>query len=111
MPADGITVRPWREGDETAILELFARSFPHARREVDHFRWKYRENPAGNGRISLAFDADGRLVGHYAGYAVPFHAFGRDVVAHQIGDTMTDVSVRHHGRGPTSGLGRTALDI
>jgi hypothetical protein len=35
--------------------------------------------------------------------------FDRDVLAHQIGDTMTDVSVRHVGRGPTSILGRTAL--
>ena len=30
-------------------------------------------------------------------------------MAHQIGDTMTDPSVRHIGRGPTSILGKTAL--
>lgn len=111
MPAEGIAVRPYREGDEAAILELFARSFPHARRGVDHFRWKYRLDPAGNDHISLAFDAEGRLVGHYSGYPVPFHAFGREMTAHQIGDTMTDVSVRHLGRGPSSVLGRTALDF
>jgi hypothetical protein len=34
-----------------------------------------------------------------------------DVLAHQIGDTMTDVAARHIGRGPTSILGRTALDF
>jgi hypothetical protein len=52
----------------------------------------------------------------YAGYTVPFRLFGaertarsRDLLAHQIGDTMTDPSVRHLGRGPTSVLGRTAL--
>ncbi len=105
MPVD---VREYREGDETAILDLFARSFPHAPRTLEHFRWKYRQDPFGSERISLALD-DGRLVGHYAGYGVPFRAFGKDVLAHHIGDTMTEVSVRHVGRGPTSILGRTAL--
>lgn len=110
MPADSrFTTRAYRDGDERAILDLFARSFPHAPRSVEHFRWKYRENPFGNERISLTFDQDERLVGHYSGYAVPFRVLDRDVIAHQIGDTMTDVSVRHVGRGPTSILGRTAL--
>jgi hypothetical protein len=105
-----VETRGYTAGDETAILDLFARSFPHAPRSLEHFRWKYRENPFGNGRISLAF-ADETLVAHYAGYAVPFFAYGKDVLAHQIGDTMTDVSVRHIGRGPTSIIGRTALDF
>jgi hypothetical protein len=107
--AGELTTRAYRDGDETAILELFARSFPHAPRSLEHFWWKYREDPFGNGRISLTFDDQERLVGHYSGYPVPFCADGRRVIAHQIGDTMTDVSVRHIGRGPTSILGRTAL--
>ena len=105
MPVD---VRAYRDGDEVAILDLFARSFPHAPRTPAHFDWKYRSNPFGNGRISLAFD-DGRLVGHYAAYAVPFRDGDRDVIGQQVGDTMTDISVRHIGRGPTSVFGRTAL--
>ncbi|PYQ27358.1 MAG: hypothetical protein DMF56_20630 [Acidobacteria bacterium] len=110
MPADArFVTREYRDGDEAAILELFARSFPHAPRTLAHFNWKYRENPFGNERISLTLDEENHLVGHYAGYAVPFRMFDRDVLAHQIGDTMTDVSVRHVGRGPTSILGRTAL--
>jgi len=110
MPADPrFTTRAYRDGDERAILDLFARSFPHAPRSLEHFRWKYRENPFGNEHISLTFDEDERLVGHYAGYVVPYRVLDRDVIAHQIGDTMTDVSVRHVGRGPTSILGCTAL--
>lgn len=114
MPADArssdrFTVREYRDGDESAILELFARSFPHAPRSLAHFDWKYRRDPFGDGRISLAFDDEGRLVGHYSGYPVPIHSSGRDAIANQIGDTMTDVSIRHVGRGPTSILGRTAL--
>ena len=110
MPADErFTTRAFRDGDEHAILDLFARSFPHAPRSLEHFRWKYRENPFGNDRISLTFDDENRLAGHYAGYAVPLHMLNHNVLAHQIGDTMTDVSIRHVGRGPTSILGRTAL--
>lgn len=111
MPDEGrFRIRGYQPGDEEAILDLFARSFPHAPRSRAHFDWKFRANPFGNGRISLAFETE-RLVGHYAGYSVPFRAGGHDVDAHQIGDTMTDPAVRHVGRGPTSVLGRTALDF
>lgn len=102
------TVRAYRDGDEEAILDLFARSFPHAPRTREHFEWKYRRNPFGNERISLTFDDNGRLVGHYCGYPLPFYDRGDTYLTHQIGDTMTDPAVRHVGRGPTSILGRTA---
>lgn len=102
------TTRSYRGGDEAAILDLFARSFGHAR-SMAHFDWKFRRDPFGREHISVTLDGEGRLVGHYAGYVVPFREGRRDIVAHQIGDTMTDRSVRHIGRGPTSILGRTAL--
>lgn len=100
-------VRSYEPGDETAILDLFARSF-HAPRTLEHWRWKYLHNPHGGRRISLAFERD-RLVGHYAGYAVPFRMDDSLLDANQIGDTMTDPSIRHVGRGASSVLGRTAL--
>jgi hypothetical protein len=110
MPADErFVTRPFRDGDEEAILELFAKSFPHEPRTREHFDWKYRRDPFGNERISLTFDADGRLVGHYAAYPVPFYDRGEALLANQASDTMTDVSVRHIGRGPTSILIRTAM--
>lgn len=109
MPADErFVTRPYRDGDEEQILELFARSFQPPRTR-EHFDWKFRRDPFGNERISLTFDDSGRLVGHYAAYVVPFHDRGHDLLANQIGDTMTDGAVRHVGRGPTSILGRTAL--
>lgn len=109
MPVEErFTIRDYRDGDEAAILDLFNRSFPHSPRAVEHFRWKYLENPAGARRIALAFE-EGRLVGHYAGYPVIFRAGKHDIVANHIGDTMTDPAIRHVGRGPTSVLGRTAL--
>lgn len=114
MPADtsALIVRPYRDGDERDILGLFNRQFAHSPRSVEHFRWKYRHDPFGNERISLAYAGE-QLVGHYAGYAVPFRMYDgmkrRNLDTNQIGDTMTDQSVRHIGRGPSSVLGRTAL--
>jgi hypothetical protein len=108
MPVDDrFVTRAYQPGDETAILDLFTRCF-HTARTLEHFRWKYLQNPYGNAHISLTFDGDGALVGQYCGYLVPFVEGGRDLLAHQIGDTMTDPAVRHVGRGPTSILGRTA---
>jgi hypothetical protein len=40
---------------------------------------------------------------------VPFVENGVGLEGNQIGDTMTDPSIRHIGRGPSSILGRTAL--
>jgi len=106
MPADRFAIRRYQPGDETAILELFGRSF-HGTRTVDDWRWKYEQDPYGAHRISVAFD-DRTLVAHYGAYPVSYRDGARDVIAHQIGDTMTDPSIRHIGRGPTSVLGRTA---
>ena len=109
MPGDArFTTRSFRAGDEGQVLQLFARSFPHAQRGLDHFAWEYQHSPFGNERISLTFDQAGRLVAQYAGYRVRLIDDGRDLAAHQIGDIMTDRSVRHIGRGPTSILSRTA---
>jgi hypothetical protein len=109
MPADPrFTIRAFRDGDEEQILALFARAFPHATREREHFRWEYQRSPFGNVRISLTFDDAQQLVAQYAGYPVPMVDDGRELVAHQIGDIMTDPSVRQTGRGQTSILARTA---
>jgi Acetyltransferase (GNAT) domain len=115
MPADipgGLILRAYRDGDERAILGLFNRMFAHSPRTLEHFRWKYRDDPFGSERISLTF-AGAQLAGHYAGYGVPFRMYERakrrELNANQIGDTMTDPGFRHIGRGPTSILGRTAL--
>src|SRR5260370_23288735 len=109
MPADArFTSRPFRAGDETQILDLFARAFPHATRDIEHFRWEYQRNPFGNERISLMFDDAGRLVAQYAGYPVQMIDDGRELVAHQIGYIMTNRSVPQIWPGPTSILARTA---
>src|SRR6201999_1156454 len=99
--------RAYQAGDEAAILDLFATSF-HVPRSIEHWRWKFEDDPFGDRHISETFDAAGKLIGHYAGYVVPLRDGDRDLLVHQVGDTMTDAAVRHIGRGPSSILGRTA---
>lgn len=103
-----LTFRGYRAGDEISILELFRRSFFHER-SLEHWQWKFQRNPWGREKIVLAFDGDAKLVAQYAGYPVPFRRAGADLLAHQIGDTMTDTSVRYGGRGPSSTLARSAF--
>jgi Glycosyl transferase family 2 len=109
--ADRFMVRRYEAGDESQILKLFEVSFG-ARRSRERWAWAYEHGPHGRGPISEAFDAEGHLVAHYAGYPVRFYRSGPNshdrLSALQIGDTMTARHVRHIGRGTTSLLGRTA---
>jgi hypothetical protein len=107
-PDSSIITRSFAVGDETKILDLFARSF-HTVRPLEEWRWRYEHDPAGAHHISVSLDSAGCLIGHYAGYPVEFWT-QRDGgwSAHQIGDTMTAVGARHFGRGPSSVLGQTA---
>jgi hypothetical protein len=102
-----ILIRRYQPGDETSILRFFEESF-HQQRTLEHWQWKYRENPAGAEHISLAFNGAQELVAHYAAYPVFLQDGDQVGVIHQIGDTMTAPSIRHIGRGQTSVLGRTA---
>lgn len=103
---DPFIIRPFREGDERAILQLFTASF-HVERSLDHWCWKYRDQAWGALKISLAFAPGGELAAHYSGYPVPFWHEGRTHLGLQMGDTMTRAEFRDVGRGTQSLLGRT----
>lgn len=108
---DSFRIRSYRPGDEAVILDLFPSCF-HTSRSLEHWRWKYAENPLGNGILSQAFDPEGRLAAHYAGYPVPYWYAEpgeppRRFRALQMGDTMTDPRFRHAGRGRHGLLART----
>ncbi len=105
---DDIFLRPYREGDEEAILPMFKEVF-NAERSMAHWHWKFRDNPFGAYKIAQAFSYDGILAGHYSGYPVPFYssvAKGERFLSFQIGDIMTRLGFRHVGLGKTSVLGR-----
>lgn len=108
---DPFEFRAYREGDEDAILALFPLCF-HVQRGIDHWRWKYVDNPWGRHHISLSFSPRGDLSTHYAGYPVPFRYTDRkgkvrSFPALQMGDTMNNPDYRHIGRARSSLLART----
>ncbi|HVN76248.1 MAG TPA: hypothetical protein VMT19_08035 [Thermoanaerobaculaceae bacterium] len=110
---DRFTIREYRDGDESAILPMFAASFGTPRSEA-HWRWKFRDDPYGTLRITEVFDEESKLVAHYAGYPVRFVWPSRgegEIPAMQIGDTMTSKAVRATGLGKTSVLARMVDDF
>lgn len=109
---DPFLLRSYRDGDEGPILALFAACFPHARRGLDHWRWKYRDNPWGRHLISLAVDDGGELAAHYGGFLAPYSLRDsggrrREVLGMQMADTMTLPTHRDVGRGRSALLPRT----
>ncbi len=107
---DKYFIRSYSEGDEEQILPMFREVF-RTQRTLEHWYWKFRDNPYGSHRIAVTFSEDGRLVAHYAGYPVPFYfteGKTREFISYQIGDTMTHPSVRRIGLGKTGILARTA---
>jgi hypothetical protein len=66
------SVRPYREGDEHAILALFNRVFQEGNpdfvpRTLGHWQWAFAHNPLGH--QTFVAEADGRIVGTYT--AIP----------------------------------------
>jgi cyclopropane fatty-acyl-phospholipid synthase-like methyltransferase len=101
---DKFFIKAYSSGDEHKILQMFNRIFS-TKRSIDHWYWKFRDNPYGSYKITEVISEEGDLVAHYAGYPVPFY-FSLDerknFRSYQIGDTMTVPEVRNIGRGKTS---------
>jgi len=111
---DPFTIRAYREGDEHAILPLFNEAFK-TDRTLDHWYWKFRDNPYGSHRICVGISEEGEIVSQYAGYPVPFcSTIDGDktpwffLTAH-AGDTFTHPKVRRIGLGKTGLLARTTF--
>ena len=106
---DGYRIRSYRLGDEESIVDLFRDTFG-TDLSLRRWGWRYLDNPQGGPRVSLAFSPAGELVCQYSAYPVRWAGLPDAVPAEaqQVGDTMTRVSARGVGRGPTSLLARTA---
>ena len=59
-----LTIKSYEEGDENDILDLFETVFKQ-KLNIENWRWRFRDNPAGKHFIKLMWDKD-KLVGHYA---------------------------------------------
>jgi SAM-dependent methyltransferase len=106
---DNVFIRGYQKDDEYRILPLFQKIFNNPR-TIDHWHWKYRDNPYGRYHITAAFSESGELAAHFAGYPVLFYSADthKNIQSIQGGDTMTNPAFRSSGRGPTSVLSRIA---
>ncbi len=72
MTESELTIRPYRPGDEHAILQTFNLVFrevcgpTYVDRTLEQWRWAWLQNPMGH-RISVAVAADGTIASQYAG--------------------------------------------
>jgi GNAT superfamily N-acetyltransferase len=59
-----LVLRRYRVGDEQAIVHLLNTAFSRGWGTLEHWKWKYTENPAGSPIIWLA-EYNNKIVGHY----------------------------------------------
>lgn len=99
-PASRWLARPYREGDEDAILELWKAVYPDrtyvGEEWLKWWRWLYRDNPNGPGVITVA-EADGKIISHAAEIPLMMRVGGEDVLAAFILDAMTHPDYRRQG--------------
>lgn len=90
-----VEIRPWRPGDEAAILGLFRAVFG---REMSpaYWRWRFHDHPAGGPLVMLAWAGE-TLAAHYAASRATLAIEGEAVPAALSMTTMTHPGWR--GRG------------
>lgn len=94
------SIRAYREGDEKGILELWEAMNPEEKYDREQWlrwwRWMYKDNPAGVGKIYLAEDG-GKIVGHSAVLFAAMKVGAEVVTSFQSIDTMTHPNYRRQG--------------
>jgi len=89
---DEVCYRPYQPGDEVAINHGFNEVFG-AQRSLAEWEWKFPSSALGRA-VTLAVDASGRVIAHYAAIPVPFVAGGTAVWAGQIVDIWSRAEAR-----------------
>ncbi|MCD6197843.1 MAG: GNAT family N-acetyltransferase [Deltaproteobacteria bacterium] len=85
-------IRPYQEGDEKAILDLFREVFGQERTQTQ-WKWKFRDNPFGT-QIILCFAPNGDLTAQYAGIPVKAVLKRQEVQVTQLVDSMSKPAYR-----------------
>jgi GNAT superfamily N-acetyltransferase len=84
----------YRDGDESAVLELFATVFGKAR-SLEHWRWQFKDNPYGGPFTSMARRVrDNAVVGSYSVMPLMLNVCGKPVLACQSVDTAVHPEFR-----------------
>lgn len=97
--SESLDIRPYREGDEKHILELFSISYGGRKISPSYWRWRFRDNPSGLGIVELSWDRD-IMVSHYAVSCVKICINGKDCLAGLSGTTMTHPGYHRRGLFP-----------
>ena len=87
--------RPATSKDSPNIVRLFNEVFD-GKRSMDHWKWKFLDNPAGNQCMQVAEDRGG-IVGHLAILPTWMNLRGEKVMGGQIIDIMTHPAYRKQG--------------
>lgn len=102
-----INLKHYKNGDEKKIFELFRLCFTGSALSPAYWKWRFQDNPAGQGFIHLAWD-ENVLAAHYAVSCIKMKIEGVDCLTGLSGTTMTAPSYR--GRNLFSLLGRSIYD-
>ncbi|NIR48842.1 GNAT family N-acetyltransferase [candidate division KSB1 bacterium] len=90
-------VRSYNKGDEHQILELWRLVFHH-RRSLEHWRWKFQNNPYLEVQAALAYTPfDQKIVGQYTVLPVRINFRGDSLLGSQVVDLMTHPDVQRQG--------------
>jgi hypothetical protein len=90
-----VIIRPWHQGDELELTQLFQRAFGRAI-SVDHWSWKLRSELHAFDNVWLAVNED-KPIFQYAGIPIRFNLANRQVQAVVSVDTMTAPEFRRRG--------------
>src|SRR5436190_129472 len=87
------TCRPYRDGDEAGILDLYREVF-RLDLTPKYWRWAFTASPDGPSLIVL-IEMEGKLVGHYAVTPRKYWVRGKLCTAGYDGATMLAASARN----------------
>lgn len=90
-----LVVREATAADAPGIRRLFARVF-EKEMTAEEWSWKFERNP--DGWFGVVAEADGEIVGNYAGWGMRFLLDGAERLVYAVGDVATDTTVRVLGK-------------
>ncbi|GAB4158803.1 MAG: hypothetical protein Fur0037_26250 [Planctomycetota bacterium] len=103
--AETIEVRAYREGDEYGIVAGYNEVFPTPdgkipRRDIDHWRWLFRDNPVGSIQITVADHETEGIVGAYPVVPLRMTIDGERRIGAQVVDLYVVPRHRRYGKRP-----------
>jgi hypothetical protein len=99
-------VREASGSDAPGIRSLFARVFGHEQ-PAQEWDWKFARNP--DGWFGVVAEAEGRIIGNYAGWGKRVIMAGQPRLAYAVGDVASDPEWR--AAGGLRGIYRAMVDV